>query len=310
MRKPERVLAAVAGAPVDSPPFSVWYHFGLQHLPGRALAEAELAFYRYFDLDFLKVMHDYPFPLPDDMTEVSRPEEWRRLTPLPGNHPALREQLAALEAIGQGLRGEALFIDTVFSPWTTARRLRGQEGLLSDMRRHPEDLCHGLTAIAETCAAYVRETAARGIAGIFLSVGGASYEFMGEEEYARFGRPFDLTVLQAARDLPFNVLHLHGVKLMFNACLDYPVQAFNWSHWHTQPTLAAARQLTGKCLLGGVDEVSTSTVRPRAIRDQVAQAVREAGGRGLILGPGCAVPSDTPPFNLHAIREAARAVRV
>ena len=136
MRKPERVLAAIAAAPVDYPPFSAWYHFGLQHLPGRALAEAELAFYRHFDPDFLKVMHDYPFPLPDGMTEVSRPEEWRRLTPLPGDHPAFREQLSALEAIGQGLKGEALFIDTVFSPWSTARRVRGQEGLLSDMRRH------------------------------------------------------------------------------------------------------------------------------------------------------------------------------
>lgn len=309
MRKSERVLAALASAPVDHPPFSVWYHFGLQHLPGRALAEAELAFYRHYDPDFVKVMHDYPFPLPDDMTEVSRPEEWRRLAPLPGDHPAFREQLTALEAIREGLRGEALFIETVFSPWTTARRLRGQDGLLSDMRRHPEDLLQGLAAIAETCAAYVRAAAARGIAGIFLSVGGASYEFMGDEEYARFGRPLDLTVLQAARDLPFNVLHLHGVKLMFNACLDYPVQAFNWSHRHTQPTLAAARQLTRKCLLGAVDEMSTSTVRPAAIRAQVAQAIREAGPRGLIVGPGCAVPSDTPPFNLHAIREAGRAAR-
>ncbi len=310
MRKPERVLAAIAAAPVDYPPFSAWYHFGLQHLPGRALAEAELAFYRHYDPDFLKVMHDYPFPLPDGMTEVTRPEEWGRLTPLPGDHPAFREQLSALDAIGQGLKGEALFIDTVFSPWSTARRLRGQEGLLSDMRRHAEDVLQGLAAIAESSAAYVRAAAARGIAGIFLSVGGASYEFMGEEEYARFGRPFDLAVLQAAIGLPFNVLHLHGVKLMFNACLDYPVQAFNWSHQHTQPTLAAARLLTAKCLLGGVDEMSTSTVRPRAIQAQVSQAIREAGLRGLILGPGCAVPSDTPPFNLLAVREAARAARL
>ncbi|MBI2162738.1 MAG: uroporphyrinogen decarboxylase, partial [candidate division NC10 bacterium] len=44
MTKIERVRAALAGKPVDRPPFSVWYHFGLQHLPGRALAEAELAF--------------------------------------------------------------------------------------------------------------------------------------------------------------------------------------------------------------------------------------------------------------------------
>ncbi|MBI3002869.1 MAG: uroporphyrinogen decarboxylase, partial [candidate division NC10 bacterium] len=51
MRKPERVLAALASAPVDHPPFSVWYHFGLQHLPGRALAGAELAFYRHYDPD-------------------------------------------------------------------------------------------------------------------------------------------------------------------------------------------------------------------------------------------------------------------
>ena len=41
MTKLERVRAALAGRPVDHPPFTVWYHFGLQHAPAeRTIDEA------------------------------------------------------------------------------------------------------------------------------------------------------------------------------------------------------------------------------------------------------------------------------
>ena len=58
MNKIERVTSALKGEEVDRPPFSFWYHFGLQHMAGRKHAEAEVDFYRAYDLDFLKVMSD------------------------------------------------------------------------------------------------------------------------------------------------------------------------------------------------------------------------------------------------------------
>ena len=54
MNKIERVRLALAGEDVDRPPFGFWYHFGLQHMPGSKHAEAEIDFFRAYDLDFLK----------------------------------------------------------------------------------------------------------------------------------------------------------------------------------------------------------------------------------------------------------------
>src|SRR5262249_52589889 len=70
LTKIDRVLAALRGEPVDRLPFSFWYHFGLQHRPGKVHAEAELDFYRFYQPDFLKVMSDYPYPLPKGLDVV------------------------------------------------------------------------------------------------------------------------------------------------------------------------------------------------------------------------------------------------
>ena len=62
-----RVRAALAAEAVDRPPFTVWYHFGLQHLPPERVAEAHVEFADAYDLDWLKVMNDYGYPMPDGL---------------------------------------------------------------------------------------------------------------------------------------------------------------------------------------------------------------------------------------------------
>src|SRR5262245_14043920 len=123
LNKIERVTAALKGGEVDRPPFSFWYHFGLQHMSGRKHAEAEIDFYRGYDLDFLKVMSDYPYPLPKAVDAIGSKDDWRRLETLAGDDKCWSEQLSALSLINDAIGKEAFFIETIFSPWTTARRL-------------------------------------------------------------------------------------------------------------------------------------------------------------------------------------------
>ena len=42
MNKIERVRAALAGTPMDHPPFTIWYHFGNQHAPAERAAQVHL----------------------------------------------------------------------------------------------------------------------------------------------------------------------------------------------------------------------------------------------------------------------------
>ena len=70
MNKIERIRTALEGKEVDRPPFSFWYHFGLQHTSGQKHAEAEIDFYSAYDLDFLKVMNDYPYTYPKSLQAI------------------------------------------------------------------------------------------------------------------------------------------------------------------------------------------------------------------------------------------------
>jgi uroporphyrinogen decarboxylase len=304
LNKIERVMRALKGDEVDRPPFSFWYHFGLQHMPGRKHAEAEIDFYRAYDLDFLKVMNDYPYPLPPGLAAVETEDEWRRLEPVDGQDVCWSEQLSALSMINDLIGEEALFIETIFSPWTTARRLTRGGSLVEARERHPEALLAGMEVIARSLANYASEAVARGASGIFLSLGAATDDVMTPEEYKTWGRPFDLKVLEAVSDAPFNVLHIHGRRIHFDAILDYPVSAINWSHLTTAPPIAEGHARSGKTVMGGIDETTAAHISPPEIERQVARAIREAGARGLIIAPGCSVPTDTPERNLRAIKDS------
>ena len=302
MSKIDRINAAVHGEEVDRLPFSFWYHFGLQHLPGDALAKAEVDFYKSYDIDFIKVMHDYPYPFPDGLTVISKKEDWLKLKPVPVTEHGFKEQLRALKMIGKELKGKAYYIDTIFSPWSTAQKMCGDK-IFQFMKDSPDELLKGLKVIAKSQAEFSETSIKQGTSGIFLSVGGASYDYMSEAEYAKFGRPFDLMVLDAVKKAPFNVLHIHGNNIQFAPLLDYPVHAINWSHYHTGPGISDARKLYDGCIIVGIDETNTNAVHPEDIRNQIKDTVSRAGTKKIIIGPGCAVPTQTHAENLRMIKE-------
>jgi len=304
LNKIERVSSALRGAEVDRPPFSFWYHFGLQHQPGPKHAEAELDYYRAYDLDFLKVMSDYPYPLPDGIDAIATEEDWRRIEPVGPYSRCWTEQLSALSMIDDRLGREAMFIETIFSTWTIARRLARSGSLAVARERYPETLLAAMDAISTSLAGYAKQALMRGAAGIFLSLGAATDDVMTAQEYEIWGRPFDLKILEAVRDAPFNVLHIHGRRIHFDSLLDYPVSALNWSHFASAPSLRDGRTRSGKTVLGGVDEATASHVSAPDIGEQVDNVIREIGTRGLIVTPGCSVPTDTRERSLREVKAA------
>lgn len=296
-------MSALRGEEVDRPPFSFWYHFGLQHMPGAKHAEAEIDFYRAYDLDFLKVMSDYPYPLPGGLEEIKTEDDWKRIEPISGDHQCWSEQLTALSIINEAIGKEALFIETIFSPWTTARRLARSGAVNIARRDYPETLFAAMEAIATSLAEYSKQAVSRGAAGIFLSLGAASEDVMTAEEYEVWGRPFDLKILEAVREASFNVLHIHGKRIHFDSVMNYPASALNWSHFATEPSLKEGKSRSGKTVLGGIDEAVASHVSAREISEQITNAIQEIGTRGLIVAGGCSIPTDTREQSLRAVRE-------
>lgn len=307
MTKIERVRATFAGKPVDRPPFSIWYHFGNQHASADRTAQVHLEFFEAYDLDLLKLMNDYDYPMPEGMDVIATPDDLKRLAPLDMTRTPLGRQLKAIELIARSLDGKALFVDTVFNAWNTVRRNLVKEAMEPLMVKHAVVLEAALQIVNDNLIQYALASLERGAAGIFLSVP-ASAESVTPEQYARFMRPFDLQLLNAIRGKgECHILHAHGEKIYLDQLLDYPVHALSWADLNGGPSIAEARRRTSLTLMAGLDHINFPYVSAHMIRDQVKTARAQAGKTKFILAPGCSVATYSFPPLIKAARDAARA---
>jgi uroporphyrinogen decarboxylase len=295
MNKMERMRAALTGKPVDHPPFTVWYHFGTQHASPEQTAEVHLGFFEAYDFDFLKVMNDYDYPMPEGMETMATAADLKRLSAFDVAKTPMGNQLRALEIIAKRLKGKALFVDTLFTAWNTIRRNLVKEALPKLMADHPQELLDALKIINQNLIQYALASLDRGSAGIFFSVP-ASAEFITPEEYEKFMRPFDLEFLNAIKGKgEMHILHAHGEKLFWDRLLGYPVQAISWADLNGGPTISEARKKTALTLVAGIDHVKFPNLSARMVREQVKSAITQAGNTKFILAPGCSLPTYSYP---------------
>lgn len=149
-----------------------------------------------------------------------------------------------------------------------------------------------------------------GASGIFFSSMGATNIDFTPLEYARFGRPYDLQVLEGTKAGWLNIIHVHADpaqeddEIYFENFIDYPVQVMSWSDRLTGPSLSEALTLTDKCLMGGLAERGPLTHGGETeIENEIMAAVTQTKSRRLILANGCSVPDDTPEEWLHVARK-------
>lgn len=321
--------AALTGQAVDRVPVSFWGHDYLREWSAEGLAQATLEFYRKYDWDYIKVNPRATYYLEDwgcrfspsgdplrgpEMLEyaIKSPEDFRRLPALVPATGAFGEQLEALRIIGHELEGEASYVQTVFSPLTVACRLAGGDvpRFRQWLREAATDVHIGLAVITETLATYARLCVEAGASGIFFAtVDWGTRASATEDEYREFGRPYDLRVLAAVRQAPFNILHVCRQDNMLDLLLDYPVQAINWAATLPgNPSLGEGLSRMTKAVMGGISEQTTlRRGTPEQVQEEVRQALAQTGGRRLLLAPGCSISPDTPEANLRAALAALEA---
>ncbi len=306
MNKIERLRATLAGQQTDRPPFTLWYHFGTQHALPERTAQVHLEFFNHYDLDFLKVMNDYDYPMPPGMDVIATAADLRRIEPLEIRRTPLGKQLEVVERIATALKGKALFVDTMFNAWNTLRRNLLKEAMEPLMAQEPEAVEEALGIINRNLIAYAQASLARGAAGIFLSVP-ASAEFVTPKQYEGFMRPFDLALLNAIKGKgEMHILHAHGAQLYMDRLLDHPVQVLSWADLNGGPSIADMRQRTPMTLMAGLDHVKFAYSSTAVVRTQVRNAFEQAGSSKFILAPGCSVPTYSFPPLIEAVRNACR----
>ena len=318
----ERLQAAIRGEAVDRPPISLWRHWPDIDQDPATLAKAMVDWQRTDDFDLVKYMPTGTYSIEDwgartiykptrngtrTVTQfgVTAIEQWSRLQPLDGVSGYMGWQNESLRIAAQALGASVPILQTVFSPLTTARKLAG-DVVFEHMRSRPELLEEGLAIIARTSAAFAREAMRCGASGLFFASQCSTTDVMTEAEYLRFGKPFDLLVLDAVKDsAQFNLMHVHGENTMFDLMAGYPVNMLNWHDRRTIPHLCDAAQRFPGLLVGGIDELGTlRDGDSKAIAAEIDDAQQQTSGRRLMLAPGCVCPIDTPPSGVRAAVDA------
>jgi uroporphyrinogen decarboxylase len=286
----ERVNRALAGRDVDRVPISLWHHFGLEKDGPARHAQATLSFHRDYRTDLVKVMSDFPFPKPSGAWHEVRVTD----DPFP-------QQVQALTAVRDGLQRSAHFVETIFNPWNVAEKLSSPADVQRLRIEQPQKLLDALEAIARSEAAHARRALNAGASGVFLAIANAQPQILGRGDYATFSAPFDRIVLDAVKDAPLNVLHLHGDAVYLDAFYaGWPAAVINYSAHGTKVGIDAVRARYAGVIAGGIDETRYRTLDAVALKAQ-ADAARQQAGARFILTPGCSVPNESLPAELHKL---------
>ena len=308
MEKVNLIKSVLNGETPSRTPYGFWTHFPRIDLEAEALADTTYSFYKELGLDFIKSMPNGMFSIQDwgcecdfsqipnggvarvVRTAVTNPEDWNRLETLDLEKGSLGRELFSLKLLLQHVNNEAPVIATVFSPMTTAHKLSGGK-VLDHLKTHPEEVKSGLHVITETTCRFVEKVVELGCAGIFLATQLCSEEMMTHADYCASCKPYDLAVLDAVnQDAWFNVAHIHGNRILFDAIADYPVHAVSWHIWETPPSVAEFKKKSpDKIIVGGFQRAHISAGNMDAVYEDLENMLRLTGGSHLILAPGCTI---------------------
>jgi len=320
----ERLEICLSGEKPDRVPAALWRHFPVDDQDPERLAQAALNFQRTFEFDLVKFTPASSFCIKDwgsqdewsgnpegtrDYTHqvITKPEDWIRLEVLDPNKGFLGDQLKSLKMLVNELGPDVPVIQTVFNPLSQAKNLVGKNRLLSHIRQYPNAVLGGLKIITESTRRFVEEVVDIGVAGVFFAVQHAQYSLLSEREFEAFGRIFDLQVLEPTEDLWLNMLHMHGVDVMFDFLKEYPVQVINWHDRETPPDLKEASEQFSGVLCGGLRRIETMVLgSPEQVIEEARDAISQTKGLRFILGTGCVAPITTPYGNIMAVRKAVQ----
>ena len=302
----ERLENVLKGEPVDRPPFSFWHHYGVQHMSGEAVASVHIAFARKFDVDFIKVMNDYPYPIREGVS-MDRVSDILQMKPLRGIEGCWSHQLIALKNIQAAFGKQKWIVDTIYSPWTILGRLVGIDNLIKTAGSRPQIIKYGLEVITSSLIGYIKE-AAPYINGIYFSLTEADYDHFNPLEHYNLCFKYNKMILETAdqamreqKKTPFTILRLKGHRVFFESVKEYPSAAASWEHFRTRPGLAKGLVSWQRPILGGIDGENLHHYTPGIIRERFEKYSDEYMLKGLIVAPTCSLRTNVSPYLLEAV---------
>ncbi len=323
MTHKERIEKALAFKETDRTPFSLWGHFPNKDRSPRRLAELSIKAQKELDLDFIKFMPcglyttiDYGIDLkvfsgyntPPVANEhiIKTVDDWDNIHMISGTAGDYAMVLEAQRLCLEMMDERIPFLQTVFSPMTTAAKMAGVDTLIKHIHEKPEKVKRALEIITETTKQFVTAVVAGGADGIFFATQMSTYGRLEEKLHTDFVKGYDLEILNLVKDKTwFNIIHLHGANCMIKEVQDYPVQAISWHDRDDGPSMAEVRTFCKKAFIGGLSWGKNwlSKTREEVVREVAEVSSWRKNDKGIIMGPGCVIDPSTPKERLELVKQ-------
>ena len=308
LNKRERMLQWLEGKGAPGyTPAAFFLHFDDPNRVGTAAAKKHLEYFKYTDMDFVKIQYENDIGSVDFL---KKPSDWSRL--VPKKLDFFEPQLVTVREIVKSTKKDALVIMTIYSPYMWAEQCASSSVLKLHMKENPDAVKAGLNALVESQLTFVRACIEIGVDGFYMSTQGAETEQYDDARiFADYIKPADLVAMkEVTSKCPFNILHVcdyNAPYVSYDAVLDYPGQVVNcntrlkdkqlsWQEIHT---------MFKRPNMGGLDRkgvLTTGTLEQ--IEQEVKQVLKDAP-KQFILGADCTVPGDIDWSRLrHAISVA------
>ncbi len=318
----QRIENALALKETDRLPYSMWMHFPNRDRHPRRLAELSLANQKRFDLDFVKFMPfgmystiDYGIDLDLLPGFVDAPSahaplvkdvaDWDKIRFVSGTSGEYAVVLEAQRLLFDMMDERVPFLQTVFSPMTTAAKLCSPSVLMKHLAEDPRRIHRALEIITAATVQFAKASVSLGADGLFFATQMSTRDAIDPVSHEAFVKKYDFEVLNSVRGSTwFNVMHVHGANAMIREVQDYPVQALSWHDRDDGPSMEEVRAYSTKAFIGGLSWGKNWIGKTN---EEVVAEVRETaarnGGRGVVLGPGCVIDPSTPEERLELVHK-------
>jgi MtaA/CmuA family methyltransferase len=333
MNSRERVLAHLAGQPVDRLPLlPITMQFACAEIGAkyrdyctdyRVLVEGQLRTAEKYGIDYVNTMSDpareaadcgavvqffddQPVAILEDQALLADKTKLATLKipdPLSGGrmHNAIRAVALFKERVGR----EKIIEGWIEGPIAEGADLRGINTLMLDFGDDPSFVRDLFEFIVEMELRFARAQINAG--ADVVGIGDAAASLVGPRIYEEFALPYEQRLVDG--------IHALGAKVRLHICGNTRKLLAGMGRLgcdivdlDSLSPLADARQKMGasQVLLGNLNPVTTLlNGTAETVTAGIAECHRQAGSR-YIVGAGCEVPRNTPPENLRALCEYAR----
>jgi uroporphyrinogen decarboxylase len=291
-------------------PAAFFIHFPPRFHRAPAGVDKHLAYFRYTNMDFVKIQYEYGFP---PRPQIQSPDDWAKMPVYEREY--FEDQLGVVEGLVRAAKGEALVLQTLYSAFMSAHSTSDGR-IIEHMETAPEKAKQGMAVITDSVLWFVRECIKLGVDGFYASTqGGERGRVSDPAVFAECVRPYDLAVLEEIdRACALNILHVcdyHAPYDDLTPFLDYPGDVVNApltvGSRAMSPREAAA--LFGRPYMGGLDRhgiIATGSFEE--IRAAAGDVLADAPER-FVLGADCTLPGDIPWDHIRAAISTAHAYR-